>query len=116
MITAGTYPPIYIDFGSNEPGMTLQREYNEDGYRVWRDYLVDGKVVSYSHLLILKACLGVSISWWGNLHPDTSLPPPVNPPPVRVFLLKEPPVIDGSIMQKREYLFSVLPHLDLPMG
>ena len=46
MITAGTYPPIYIDFGSNEPDMTLQREYSEDGYRGWRDYLKDGKPVT----------------------------------------------------------------------
>jgi hypothetical protein len=29
MITAGTYPPISIDFGKDEPGMTLQREVND---------------------------------------------------------------------------------------
>ncbi len=45
MIVAGLYPPIHIDLGKDEPGMTLQREYREGGYLVWRDYLVDGKVV-----------------------------------------------------------------------
>jgi hypothetical protein len=40
MIVAGTHPPITIDLGSNEPGMTLQREYREGGYLVWRDYEV----------------------------------------------------------------------------
>jgi hypothetical protein len=40
MIVAGTHPPINIDLGSNEPGMTLQRE-----YRDWVNYKVDGKVV-----------------------------------------------------------------------
>ena len=43
MITAGTYPPIHIDLGSNEPGMTLQREYREDGKLVWRDVVKDGR-------------------------------------------------------------------------
>jgi hypothetical protein len=45
MIVAGTHPPINIDLGSNEPGMTLQREYREGKYLVWRDYQVGGKVV-----------------------------------------------------------------------
>ena len=45
MIVAGTYPPINIDFGNDEPGMILQREYREGGSRIWRDYKVDGKVV-----------------------------------------------------------------------
>jgi hypothetical protein len=45
MITAGTSPPISIDLGRNEPGMTLQREYREGGKLVWRDYQVDGEVV-----------------------------------------------------------------------
>lgn len=45
MITAGTYQPIHIDLGKNESCMTLQREYSEDGYRVWRDVRQDGKVV-----------------------------------------------------------------------
>jgi hypothetical protein len=27
MIVAGTSPPIYIDLGKDEPGITLQREY-----------------------------------------------------------------------------------------
>ena len=45
MITAGTHPPISIDLGSNEPGMTLQYRQFESGYIVWRDYTVDGEVV-----------------------------------------------------------------------
>jgi hypothetical protein len=45
MITAGTHPPVTIDLGSNEPGMTLQREYREGRYLVWRDYEVDGETV-----------------------------------------------------------------------
>ena len=45
MITAGTYPPVHIDLSSDEPGMILQREYREGGYRVWRDYLMDGETV-----------------------------------------------------------------------
>ena len=48
MITAGTYPPITIDLGSNEPGMTLQRECLEDGKLVWRDVVKDGEVVKSS--------------------------------------------------------------------
>ena len=43
MIVAGSDKGIWIDLGKDEPGMTLQREYREGGYRVWRDYLVDGK-------------------------------------------------------------------------
>ena len=39
MITAGTHPPISIDLGNNEPGMTLQREVKPNQ---WIDYLVDG--------------------------------------------------------------------------
>jgi hypothetical protein len=46
MIVAGTYPPINIDLGKDELGMTLQREYRESGYLVWRDYLKDGKPVT----------------------------------------------------------------------
>jgi hypothetical protein len=45
MIVAGTSPPINIDLGKDEAGMTLQREYREGGYLYWRDYLKDGKVV-----------------------------------------------------------------------
>ena len=45
MIVAGTYPPINIDLGSNEPGMTLQREYREGGSRVWRDVVKNGQAV-----------------------------------------------------------------------
>ena len=37
MITAGTYPPISIDLGKDEPGMTLQYRDIERGYIVWRD-------------------------------------------------------------------------------
>jgi hypothetical protein len=45
LIVAGTYPPINIDLGKDEPGMTLQREYRESGYRVWRDVMKDGEAV-----------------------------------------------------------------------
>ena len=45
MITAGTYPPISIDFGKDEPGMTLQFRDVERGYIVWRDFKVDGVAV-----------------------------------------------------------------------
>jgi hypothetical protein len=45
MITAGTSPLIYIDLGSNEPGMTHQREYREGRYLVWRDVMKDGEAV-----------------------------------------------------------------------
>jgi hypothetical protein len=40
MIVAGTHPPINIDLGSNEPGMTLQRWAGK-----WVNYKVDGKTV-----------------------------------------------------------------------
>lgn len=45
MITAGSYPPISIDFGKDEPGMTLQYRNVERGQIVWRDYTVDGVTV-----------------------------------------------------------------------
>jgi hypothetical protein len=45
MIVAGTHPPNSIDLGSNEPGMTLQREYREGRYLDWRDYQVGGETV-----------------------------------------------------------------------
>ena len=45
MISAGSYPPINIDLGSDEPGMILQREYREGGKLVWRDVEKDGRVV-----------------------------------------------------------------------
>ena len=45
MIVAGSYPPVSIDFGKDEPGMTLQYRNVERGYIVWRDYQVDGEVV-----------------------------------------------------------------------
>ena len=45
MIAAGSYPPISIDFGKDEPGMTLQYRDVVRGYIVWRDYKVDGKTL-----------------------------------------------------------------------
>ena len=42
---AGTSPPVNIDLGSNKPGMTLQPKYREHGKLVWRDVVIDGKVV-----------------------------------------------------------------------
>ena len=48
MIVAGTYPPISIDLGKDEPGMTLQRRYREGGIYIWNDYLVDGEPVQSS--------------------------------------------------------------------
>ena len=45
MITAGSHPPISIDLGRNEPGMTLQYRNVDRGRIVWRDYTVDGEVV-----------------------------------------------------------------------
>jgi hypothetical protein len=42
MITAGTYPAIYIDLCKDEPGMILQREVKRDQ---WIDCLVDSKPV-----------------------------------------------------------------------
>ena len=45
MISAGTSPPIWIDYGKDEPGMVLQREYREGGMLVWNDYQVDGEPV-----------------------------------------------------------------------
>jgi len=41
MISAGTSPPIWIDYGNDEPGITLQRL---DG-KECVDYKVDGKLV-----------------------------------------------------------------------
>ena len=45
MIVAGTSPPINIDLGRNEPGMTLQREYRDGRHLVWRDYQTDGELI-----------------------------------------------------------------------
>ena len=45
MITAGTSPPISIDLGWNEPGMTLQFRNVERDQIVWRDYTVVGETV-----------------------------------------------------------------------
>jgi hypothetical protein len=45
MIVAGTHPPINIDLGSNESGMTLQREYREGRHLVYRDYQLNGETV-----------------------------------------------------------------------
>jgi hypothetical protein len=44
MIVAGTHPSIQIDLGKDVPGMTLQREYRDGNYLVWRDYKLDGKL------------------------------------------------------------------------
>ena len=41
MISTGTSPPIWIDYGKDESGMTLQHLEK----REWVDYLVDGEVV-----------------------------------------------------------------------
>ena len=43
MITAG--PPVSIDLGRDESGMTLQYRDVKRGYIVWRDYTVDGEPV-----------------------------------------------------------------------
>ena len=61
MITAGTYPPIWMDLDPDKPGMTLQCEIRERGYLVWRDYLKDSSWLS--HQLILKRCPLVGIGW-----------------------------------------------------
>ena len=45
MRTAGTYPPISIGLGKDEPGMTLQFRDVKNGQIVWRDYTVDGETV-----------------------------------------------------------------------
>ena len=45
MISAGTHPPISIDLGRDEPGMTLQFRNLERDQIVWRDYRVDGESV-----------------------------------------------------------------------
>ena len=45
MITAGSHPPISIDFGKDEPGMSLQYRDVVRGQIVWLDYTVDGEVV-----------------------------------------------------------------------
>jgi hypothetical protein len=45
MIVAGTSPPIWIDYGNDEPGMTLQREYREGGKLIWRDVIKGEQVV-----------------------------------------------------------------------
>ena len=45
MITAGTYPPISIDIGKDEPAMILQYRDVERGKIVWHDYKVDGDIV-----------------------------------------------------------------------
>jgi hypothetical protein len=41
MITTSTSPFLYIDWGEDEPGMTLQRRDGKD----WVNYKVDGKAV-----------------------------------------------------------------------
>ena len=53
MLAAGTSPSIWIDFGKDEPGMTLQRWDRE-----WVDVMKDGEVVkspvSYKFLSMTK--------------------------------------------------------------
>jgi hypothetical protein len=41
MIAEGTHPPVQIDLGNDEPGMTLQRWDRND----WVNYKIDGKLV-----------------------------------------------------------------------
>jgi hypothetical protein len=41
MITTSTSPFLYIDWGEDEPGMTLQRQDGND----WVNYKVDGVMV-----------------------------------------------------------------------
>lgn len=36
---------LQIDLGKDEPDMTLQREYREDDYLIWRDVMKGGQVV-----------------------------------------------------------------------
>ena len=45
MITAGTHPPVSIELGRDEPGMTLQFRNVERDRIVWRDCTVDGEAV-----------------------------------------------------------------------
>jgi hypothetical protein len=46
MIVAGTSPPISIDLGKDQSGMTLQHEYREGGYLVWNLNAGQGSEVS----------------------------------------------------------------------
>jgi len=45
MITAGSSPPISIDLGRNESGITLQFRDVKNGQIVWRDIVKDGEAV-----------------------------------------------------------------------
>jgi hypothetical protein len=54
MIVAGTYPPIQIDLGNDEPGMTLQRLDGE-----WVDYKVN-KTRTTTILLLALTLAGCS--------------------------------------------------------
>jgi hypothetical protein len=45
MIVSGRHPPISIDLGKDEPGMSLQYRSVDRGHIVWCDYTVDGEVV-----------------------------------------------------------------------
>ena len=45
MIVTGSYPPISIDLGRDEAGMTLQYRGVERGYIVWSDYVWAGEIV-----------------------------------------------------------------------
>jgi hypothetical protein len=46
MVVASTSPLLWVDLGKDEPGMTLQSEYREGGYLVWRDFLIKGENVT----------------------------------------------------------------------
>jgi len=46
MIVSGTHPPINIDLGKNEPGMTLQYRQIERAYIAWREYMLDDSRVN----------------------------------------------------------------------
>jgi hypothetical protein len=63
VITTSTSPFLYIDWGEDEPGMTLQCWERE-----WVNYMVDGKLLS--HLLILMRCLLVGIGWFKRVASD----------------------------------------------
>ena len=58
MIAEGTHPPVQIDFGNDEPGMTLQRQ-ERDG---WVDVIVEGKVV--------KSPVDIDALPWGRYRLD----------------------------------------------
>jgi hypothetical protein len=56
MITTSTSPFLYIDWGKDEPGMILQREYRDGRHLVWREYEVDGETVKAPVDIVCTAC------------------------------------------------------------